>query len=155
MAVVDDISVKIQDAKGESTRLHIYAPTGQTFAAITAFTDQNLPLLDVITAGQIVAATLTRAIILPGGLKAAPVANSDVQEGANMLFDVAASNYNHSIRVPALVQALFTGREVDLADLDVIAWSNDVINGLGGVAPSDRKGGDLVGLLSGKKTFHK
>lgn len=155
MPIVDDISIRITDAKGESQRMHVYAPTGPAFGEIVAFTDVMLPLLDAITLGAITAATVTRAITLPGGLKGAAVANSDYNEGGNIRFDVAASNYNHSIRVPALVQTLFTGRDVNVADAAFVAWANSITNGLAPVLPSNKQGGDLLGVIDGKKTFHK
>jgi len=155
MPVVDDISIKITDAKNKSKRSHVYAQTGGTLIELQNFVDANAPLIDAIIEGQITAITFTRALVIPGGLKGAPVANCDVEEGANMLFDVAATNYNHGIRLPSLLQTLFTGEEVDITDLDVIAWSNNIINGVAGVVPSDRYGGDVIGLLSGAKTFRR
>lgn len=155
MAVIDDISIKVTDAKNKSKRTHVYAQTGGTLVELQAFVDANAPLLDTIIEGQITAISFTRQLIIPGALKGAPLANCDVEEGANMLFDVAATNYNHGIRLPSLLQTLFTGETVDIADLDVIAWSNNIINGTAGVVPSDRYGGDVIGLLSGAKTFRR
>jgi len=155
MPVVDDLSFKITDAKAKSKRTHVYAQTGGTLVELQTFVDANAPLLDVIIEGQITAISFTRQLVIPGGLKGAPLANCDVEEGANMLFDVSATNYNHGIRLPSLLQTLFTGEEVDIADLDLIAWSNNIINGTAGVVPSDRYGGDVIGLLSGAKTFRR
>lgn len=155
MPVVDDVSIRVTDAKAKSVRTHVYSQTGGTLAELQAFVDANLPLLDTIIEPQITAVTFTRSLVLPAGLKAAPVADSDVEEGANMAFDVAATNYNHGVRIPGLLQSLFAGEAVDIADVDVIAWANSIINGTAGVVPSDRYGGDIVGLLSGTKTFRR
>lgn len=155
MPVVDDLSIRFTDEKGENARMHIYVPTGQTFVALQAFLDAFLADLDVVTDAQITAATLTRAFVIPGGLKAAPIADSDVQEGVNLLWDVAASNYNFSNRLPAITPTYVVGRTLELANVDIIAMSNHVINGVATVLPSDRAGGDITGLIAGAKTFHK
>jgi len=155
MPVVDDISVALTDAKGASRRTHVYAATGGTLIEIQGFVDVNIPLLDAITEAQVTDISFTRTLVIPAGLKGAPIADCDVEEGANMLFDVAATPYNHSIRIPAILQTLLTGYEVSIVDADVVAWSNNLINGTAGVVPSDRYGGDITGLLSGSKSFRR
>lgn len=155
MPLVNVISFRINDAKGESQRTKLYTPVGATIPELQALIDLYAVELDAITMGQITAVTAQVTMVLPGGLKTGPVANSDIQEGANMRFDVAASNYTHSIRVPALVQSLFSGREVNIADVAVTDWATVVSDGTAAVDPTDSKGGDLLTLLSGKKTFHK
>jgi hypothetical protein len=155
MPVIDDISIQVTDAKGAARRSHVYLQTGGTLVEIQGFVDANAPLLDAIIEGLVTDISFTRTLVIPGGLKGAAIADSDVEEGANMLFDVAATPYAHGIRLPTILQTLLTGYEVDIADLDVIAWGNSIINGTVGCVPSDRTGGDVVGLLSGKKSFRR
>lgn len=155
MPVVDDISIALTDAKGTTRRTHVYAATGGTLIQIQGFVDANVPLLDAITEAQVTDISFTRTLVIPGGLKGAAVADCDAEEGANMLFDVAATPYNHSIRIPAILQTLLTGYEVSIVDLDVVAWATSLVNGTAGVVPSDRYGGDILGLLSGSKSFRR
>lgn len=155
MAVVSVLSYSILDADGNVKSMPIYIPAGATVANIQLFSDALAPILDDVLDGKIDGVTLSIGLTLPGGLKITPVANSNVQEGALLGFDVAASNYKHSIFVPAWATGFFTGNEVDTVATEVGALATQLVTGSNSIAPSDRAGLDLVALTDGKKRFRK
>jgi hypothetical protein len=155
MAVVSVLSYSIVDDDGNAKSMPIYIPAGATVANIQAFSDAMAPLLDDVLDGVINAVTLSIGLTLPGGLKSSPVAGSNVQEGALISFDVASSNYSHSIFVPAWAQAFFSGSQVTLEDTEPGLFATQMVSGSNTIAPSDRAGLDLTSVLSGSKRFRK
>lgn len=158
MAEVVDMSIRIQDAKNEFARTHLYFPAAATIAQLQAYSNEYLPLLNAGIEGYITGVQVTHNLTVDHvglGLRTTPVANSDVQEGANLLTDVANSNYNFSIRIPALLQAAFTNRSVNLGHAAIAALIAHIAAGDGTLTARNRTGDDLVVVLSGKKTFHK
>lgn len=155
MAVVSVLSYSIVDDDGNAKSMPIYIPSGATIANIQAFSDAMAPLLDDVIDGVIGYVTLSIGLTLPGGLKSSPVAGSNVQEGALISFDVASSNYRHSIFVPAWAQTFFSGAQVTLEDTEPGLFATQMVSGSNSIAPSDRAGLDLTSVLDGIKRFRK
>ena len=155
MALVSVYSAKVQDIAGHTGNVVLYLPTGLTVAQITAFSDAYLALLDEVTAGQIISASVALAIEPPAGLKVAPMGGQYIQLGANFGFQVDDSNYRYTLRVPAIREALLTGDNVNLADTAVDAFTDFLSAGDGTVFPGTEEGSQLGTILTGVATFRK
>jgi len=159
MALVQ-IGVIVQDDDGDRSSVNVTVPSGTlTLAAIVEFAQDMAALIDACTDGQIVEIHLVIGVSLPEGLKANPVAYSDVEKGALLSFDVAGTEYRHSIRIPAFVESKFAGKAVDDEDVDVAALIAALEDGITEeaqlVAPSNRFELDLGTYIEGIKSFRR
>lgn len=153
-------SYSIQDADGDRHSVVIPVPRGTlTLPQITGFMEAQAALIDEVTDGQIVEMRVEVQVAVPSGLKANPVANSEVQKGALFTFGLNGTSYAHSIRVPAFKPSLFAGKEVNTSDTDVTALVDSIVTGLtiasAPVAPSNPFELDITGLTTAKKSFRK
>jgi hypothetical protein len=159
MATVTNISYSFQDADGNRATTIISLPSTTLFADLTDFASDAAILLDAVSDAVITDIAITYTVALPGGIKTDPVANSNVQESALFTLNAANTVYKAGIRVPALVQAMFTGREVDTTDADITALVNALVSGLtengNNVSPTDKFANDLTGLSKAVKVFRK
>lgn len=156
------LSYAVQDAKGKVARVQVPIPRGAlTLAQVQQGSDLIGAALDNISDGLIVAADLRIGLTISGivGAKVSPVLNCDVEEGVNFRYAAADTDYSHSIRVPAIAQALVSGEFIDDGNALVQAWNTAIVSGVdaGGtpVNPSDRYENDLTAFVDGKKTFRK
>jgi hypothetical protein len=154
-----NVSYSILDGDGDTSALAFKVPAGTlTLAQITGYAQQMATLLDAVIGGKILGIGITLDAALPGGLKAAATATSDVQEGALFTF-TTATPYVDSVRVPAWLETLFTGKEVNLAGTGVGAFRDGLLNGIDvagtTVAASDRYENDYTSLKSSVKSFRK
>lgn len=148
------VSVNLLDADGDTRAAKVHLPAATTEADIQTFATAYMPLLDAVVDGKITAASYSKPLTLPGGLKAGAVANSEVQKGANFSF-VNASRYKYGVWIPAWQPGLFTGDLVNQAGAGVANFINGYIAGLGGVLPTNGFGFDLTALAHATKTFRK
>jgi len=154
-----NVSYSILDGDGDTSALAFKVPAGTlTLAQITGYAQQVATLLDAVIGGKILGIGITLDAALPGGLKAAAVATSDVQEGALFTF-TTSTPYVDSVRVPAWLETLFTGKEVNLAGAGVGAFRDALLTGLtvagANVAASDRYENDYTSLKTATKSFRK
>jgi len=130
-----------------------------TLAAVTGFAGDVATRTDGVSDCKIDSVRATIEITLPGGLKADPVAGSNVQEGGLVTFDALDTPYAHSVRVPGWKQAGFTGKEINWADAGATAWRLMMLNGIleDGmmVLPCSPHEEDLVSVVSGVKSFRR
>jgi hypothetical protein len=105
----------------------------QTVDDVGAELNTYLPLLDAIIDTQIIRARAIWEVDLPGGLKAAPVANSEVQRGMLQQWDQANSIYSASTVVPGVSTAVAPNKKVNVANTDYVAWYGHLL-GLTGPA---------------------
>lgn len=155
MATVDLISYRVRDNAGKTGNILIYVPSGSTIANLQSFSDSLVALLDDTTGGLFESVSVSKALTLPGGLKVAPVAGHFVNLGANLAFDADQTIYNHTIRIPAILESLVVGEDVDISDPLITALETGIVTGFGGPVASDKYANDLTALLSGKATFWK
>lgn len=103
-------SFTLKDARGvQATTVGIftaYDAATQTVGAMTGNVAALGGLIDAITDAQIVDARLIIDIAPDPGWKAAPVANSDVQESFNFNFLQANSKYVQSVLIPGVKQSI-------------------------------------------------
>lgn len=159
MATVTQISYSIRDADGNRASLLIPVPSATLFDDVSDFAVELAPLVDAVIEGVIVSITATYDIALPGGLDTDPEADSNVQKSGLFSFDVTGHPRRYGIRVPALDETKFTGKEVDTVDTDIAALTSALIDGLTEnthlVAPCDAYGNDLAALFRAVKVFRK
>lgn len=151
-------SFQIVDAVGVTTSCDVpftYNDATTTLAQIVTWL-QGLGLaIDAVTEGKVTKIRFILSVTLPGGLKSAAVANSDVEETALISMDAANTAYNYGFDIPAFVQSKFTGGAVDLADTAVATLLSYLTTATNGIVGSDRYSNALVVALRGNKTFRK
>lgn len=148
------LSMAVVDADGDSKRVQVFLPAATTQAAIVTFSDSFSALLDAVIDGQITDISYTISVPVPGGLKASPVANSEVQKGALFSF-LNASRYKWGQYIPTWIPANFTGDEVDLEATGVAAFLAAYTAGLAGTNPTNGYSDDLTSLAGNRKAFRK
>jgi hypothetical protein len=148
------LSFTILDADGDRKSTKIFFPSATTPAQLIAFGTAYAPLLDAVIGGKVERARYSVDLTLPGGLKAAPDALSEVQFAARASFD-NASRYAWGDYWPSFKPALFTGDIVSVGGIGVQPLIDAYVVGLAGVAPSDGHENDLTAYLSGTKVFLK
>jgi hypothetical protein len=156
------ISYGILDAKGKTGRTLVPVPRAAlTLAQVSGYAVALGEHLDNIIDGKIVSADVRMGIDISGivGAKATPVINSDREEGVNMSYTAAGTDYTFGIRIPSVAQALLSGEFIDDSSALVQAFNAGITAGLDisgqNVAASDRYENDLLTFIQGKKTFRK
>ncbi len=159
MAAITTISYRVQDAKGNKSSFLIRVPASFTHTQVSAFHANFAPVLDAVLGAKIVEAAVEYSLTLPGGLKANPDANNDVQESGLFTMVAADTAFVESIRVPGFKESLFSGETIPTEAGAALAFKNALISGLDGggvqVLPCDRYGNDLTSMRSAVKTFRK
>jgi len=155
MAVTTVVSFGLSH-QGKRKTFPVYVLGTATDAQIVTFINDMAPLIDAVVDAQIVDVYVTKAYVLPGGLKGAPtVPGNHVREGALLGFDAADTNYKYSVYLPSVSEGHFTGDSLD-SDTEVAALTAAMVAGVGaGIDPSDENGFDLTSYLGGERTFRK
>lgn len=152
------VVITVKDAKGAKSTIQVSFPGATLLGAIITFMQNFLPLLDVIIGGQILSYSANFNVSDLGtyGLKGAPAANTDVEEGALFVW-TSENGFLSRNRYPTFLETkiLAGTRQVNVADTDVAAVINDMVAGVGGTAPSDGRGDDITALSSAKEMFQK
>lgn len=156
MAVAWDLQFTIRDAKAQISRMKIHVPSTSTIANISAYVSAIAADLDAITDGLLVSAEVNVKIALPGGLKTAPVAGSDVESGALFSFRDTLGLTSRT-RVPTFKQSMVsaTSRAVDTANSFVTNFVNKMVIGANSILPCSRVESDLTSLISAKEQYVK
>lgn len=155
MANVDLITFQLTDAAAKVAQCHVYVPSGETVADLQALANAIATELDDVTAAVITEISVRLSLTVPEGLKASATAGHYVNLGANFAFDAADTEYRHTIRVPAILEALLSGDTVIMNDDDVIAFAAAIVDGTALVDPSDRYGNDLTAVMPSMATFRR
>lgn len=153
MALSTLLSIAIVDDGGNRDTHNIFFAATLTKANIEAFLAQYAPLLDSITGGIIESATITEAVSLPAGLKAAAVADSLKTTGVNAGFTAANTTYRFTTRVPAVSPVLIVSGEFDDSAPAVTNWLAGLRDGLATFSPTDRYANDLTAVLGTELSF--
>ena len=153
-------SYRFVDAKAKRQTMVVPVPRGAlTLADITGFMAAQVALIDDLTEAQVDGMAIEIGVALPGGLKGAAVADSDCEEGGLFGFSCAGTDYSFGVRIPALVQGVFAGSDIDLVDALVTPFTASMVAGLlvgaVNVNPSNEYENDVTGIVSGKKSFRK
>jgi hypothetical protein len=153
------VTMTIEDAKGNSSNFIHNFPTAVDIAILKGHARSFATIVDALVRGRITQVGIGIGVEnLPVGLKAAPLPNADVEEGARFTFRTALGTLT-SFRVPTFDEAFIVDgtKQVDSADPAVAALVNRMISGdtqgLINVSPSDERGEDVTALESAVESF--
>lgn len=155
---VDLLSVSLRDEANQRGSVIFYWPAGTaTLAEVQLFVDGVVPNIDAMSGAVIESASVSLGMVLPGPLKGAPVAGHNIQNGANIAFALANSQYTHSIRMPAVLESLIVpGSDiVDMTGTNEVTFINDVVSGVGPVMPTNQFGIDITSFINAVRTFRR
>lgn len=147
------LSYTVLDADGDKGNVPVFIGGARTQAEIGAFNTFFAPLLDAVIDGQIVGGAYTIGVTLPGGLKVAPVANSERQLGALISFD-NPSRFNWGLYVPTWHLAYFNKNAIT-ADAAVASFLAAYVTGDGTVTPTNGESFDLSSVSKSRKAHRK
>lgn len=153
------VTFSIQDAKGKVSITKINFPDTQTVGELSAWAVDMATAINAVITGKVISAGIGFEVDLAGAtIRANPLANSDVEEGARFLWR-SAINAITQFRLPTFDEAkMLSGtQQVNTADTDVDALVDLVVIGDGvgaGFAhPSDDHGEDITALVSARESF--
>jgi len=132
----------------------IFFPASYTLANVQTFLTTYAPLLDTITDGKIVDATVAFSLTLPGGLKGSPVTDSDARMAARMSY-ANGSRYAFGNYIPGIGAAYRVGGVIDPTDTDVAAVIDAMVTGLSTFAPTNGEAFDLTAFNKVKLSLLK
>lgn len=152
------ILVTIKDAKNKDSTMEVNLPSTVTLANVSIFAIALAALIEPLIKGQITRVAI--ALNLPAaltGLRTAPLAGSDVEEGAKFVFNTTGG-FITSTRIPTFDESKIASdsRLVDTSDTDVGAFIVTMTDGLvaaGGAEPVDKRGADVETLESALEAF--
>lgn len=155
-----ELFYRIRDSKNKSGTSTQSFPIAADIAVLQDYARGMGQFIDAVIRGQIVAAGISLVIDIAtiAGIKTAPLANSDVEEGADFTFNVSGGG-NTGFRLPTFDEAFIVDGTniVDTADPAVNDLIARVIAGrtLGviNVSPSNIYGSDITALDSAIESF--
>ncbi|MBZ0275105.1 MAG: hypothetical protein K8I60_03105 [Anaerolineae bacterium] len=148
----------VQDAKGAKSTMKINFGINADIGVLKDFVTSTASMIDALIKGKIVDAGIGLAVDLPGGLKASPLADSDVEEGARFSFRTALNTLTQ-FRMPTFDEAFISpgSRSVDTADGTVDTFVQRILAGrtvgVTNVSPSDDHGEDITALDGARESF--
>jgi hypothetical protein len=154
MADTNGVSITLRDRAGDRSSIYIPFPATTTVAQMSSFAEAFVVALDPVTDSVIEQLGISLKLGLPAGLKTIP-GNQLNQVGALFNFDLNATRYTHSIRVPAIRITKLSGDSINLTDTEVQALINVLTSGSGGALPSDRFGNDILALNSASMSYRR
>jgi len=155
--VPGQLSVKIKDALGVETSMSTLhdVTTTDTVADLQTWAAAYLPKLDAITDGQITAATIAVTLTLPGSLKDAPAAHSEVEKTGLFNFGQTGLPYKYGIDVPAISDNVIVNGKIDLTNSDITDWISLLTTLTNGIQAISKAFVVLTGLLDALISFRK
>jgi hypothetical protein len=155
-----ELFYRIKDAKNKAGTMTQSFPIAVDIAVLQDYARGMGQFIDAAIKGQIVACGLSLVIDLATitGIKTAPLADSDVEEGADFTFSVSGGG-NTGFRIPTFDEALMVAG-TNLVDTTVTAVT-DIVNrtiagrtlGAINVSPSNIYGSDVTALESALESF--
>lgn len=162
MAKSIDINFSITDGKGKVSRFTINVGGGTSVTNALAFAEGIWGFINPMLNGGNVSATIS--IPVPNVTSVAPISTSDVEEGAQFVFNTALG-FLKRLRLPTFLESLVSpgSAAVDTAQADVAAFITAMqsgfdttpFGGTGVIAPTDYRSEDLTTLDSAVEVFTK
>lgn len=125
------LTVRLKDGTPIVTPFALgWQTTSGLLADMQAHTAAYLPLLDAITQSQIMQASIEVPVVLPGGLKAAPVALSQNQAAALLDYSDAGSTLKNGYSLPNFIPSGYLSTVpsvVDPANTNVAAFNTFLV----------------------------
>lgn len=152
------VSVSVLDAVGVVKATDVpfkFDDATATLANLIAWASGLGLAIDTVSEGQVTKIRLIISIPVPGGVKANPVANSDVEETGLLTFNASSTPNAYGFDLPSFVQSAFTGGKIDLANADVAALVSYLTVPSNTIVGTDRYGNALATVRQGNKTFRK
>jgi len=160
MALTWELSYTLEDEEARKSVVSMHLPGGTLQADAEGFAGLMAALIDNITGARILRIAMCLLVDLPGGLKANALAQSEVEIGARFGFTDAQA-FRTGLRIPAFLQSklVIGSNTVFTEDVDVLAFTNAMVNGLTPVAtlvqPTTNRSDDLTSLSSAIEAFTK
>lgn len=156
MGLVSIISFGIKDFTNGRKTLPIYFDSALTLTQAQAYVTTGAPLLDALIDGQIIDATVTLSLTLPGGIKSSPTAGNTVREGALLSIEAASTVYVFDSYIPSVDNSHFIGNVLDDTDTAVTDWYTQMTGPGGGQPdPTDKNANDLTSVTKAVRAFRK
>lgn len=151
------LSVKVLDALGVEASMTTWhdVTTTDTVADLNTWAAAYLPDLDAITDGQITSAELALSLTLPGGIKGAPVAHSEVEKGGLFNFAQTGLPFKYGVLVPAISDSVIVDGKIDLTNADVTTWISTLTTLTNGIQAISKAFVALGALLDALIAFRK
>jgi len=150
------VSTRLTVAGQNDRSLPMYLPNATTLAQAQAFMTAFAVLLDNVVGAVLAEANVQLPLTLPGGIKSASDAGTELRRGALLDFSASGTSYQHGIWVPGWDLAGFSGNDVLVSgDYGTFETSLLSVIGASGAAPTDRYGNDLTTYNGGRKSFRK
>jgi hypothetical protein len=154
------VSISVKDSKNTISTTNYSMPRNVDIAVASTWAVRAAELIDNIVTGSIasIGIGIEIAISEATGLKATPLANSDVEEGALFTFRTVIGSLTGT-RLPTFDEAKMQSGtpNVNVTDTDVNAYVQHVLqgqtNGLINASPSDERGEDISALDSATEAF--
>lgn len=146
-----------KDAKGEKAQCVAYLPAVTTVVQAQQISNTLEPLLEQLTNGAIIGASLNVPLTLPVGYRATALPGADVEEGGRFIFGTAGG-YSTAMRVPTFLESLIAAdsRQIQVGVLAVSDFIDFMINGNGvDPDPTDYRGEDITVLNSALEAFQR
>jgi hypothetical protein len=152
------VALSILDGKGKTSHMFVNLPSATSVINWTLFASTWAAAIDAVIGGQITNIGVCYRFGLPGGIKASPDADSDVEEGGRMSFRTA-NNWVTKFRIPTFLESkLLAGtKQMDLTDGDVDGVVDLMIDGepVGGAEPCDEREDDIETIEVARELFVK
>lgn len=156
------ILYSIQDEKGSTSTTEVNIPGVTAFTDAVLFAQEMGKLINDLITGAITRIGIAFIVDLPAGLRAAPTALSDVEEGARFQF-ATANNFYTGLRLPTFAEGnIVAGTQtVDEVDADVTAFVTAMVSGIdltgvggsGTIQPCDKREEDVTRLETAREQF--
>lgn len=156
MALPIKVQYTIRDGKGLTSRTLVHLPSATTLANATTYAGAFASAMDDVIGGKIESIDICIGIALPGGLKADPGADSDVEEGAVFVYEDAVGRIFRQ-RLPTFLESLIEAgtRQVDNSDVNVQAVTDLIVTGNGTQGATTLADTDITALVGDKESFTK
>ena len=156
MALPIKIQYTIRDEEGLVARTLVHLPTATTLSAATTFAASFGGLIDAVTGGVLESIDVCIGVSLPGGIKTTPDSGSDIEEGAQFVYEDADGRIFRQ-RLPTFLESLIVAgtRQVDNSNAAVQGVTDAIVTGLAGTAPVTLAGTDITAMVSDKEQFVK
>lgn len=162
MALATTLTVTIRDTKGKESPTKIRIPTGFSIPQMVEFAEDAVQLIANATQGEVMGATLSIAVELPGGLKAAAELFADVWNKAQFIVTSTVSGLFARLQIPGISdgKVLPNSDLLDPVDADVAAYETFIESGVDdgfgtGIQPVDLRDNALDVVTQRREIFRK
>jgi len=160
MAIAPSVNLVIEDEKGARSTMTVHVPTSFSVAEVLEAGEEVAGAVEALITGTIVQVQACIGVDFTP-TQATPLAGSDVEEGAKMLFAINGGR-GSQLRIPTFDESLFGANNVDVdtaANANALAFENLMEQGFTSPSTSnqvtfcDYREGDIQFLRSWNEDF--